>query len=128
VVQRNDLTKELMRRSKNYTLDRGTNILDMPTVHDSKTGEIVHLGSHRKFNDYVDGLLSKKIEKLTRNGEISLDKVKVNDIDKAVCQVEDTLREQIKNRTLPRDILEPLEGGGFKISEGNQNDKGDKIV
>jgi A nuclease family of the HNH/ENDO VII superfamily with conserved AHH len=128
VVQSNDLTKELMRRSKKYTLDRGSNILDMPTLHNPKTGEIVHLGSHDNFNEYADELLNQQIEKLTRNRAIPLEKVKVNDLDKAVRQVEDTLREQIKNRTLPRDILEPLEGGGFKISEGNQNDKGDKIV
>jgi A nuclease family of the HNH/ENDO VII superfamily with conserved AHH len=128
VVQRNQLTQELMKRSKKYTLDRGTNILDMPTLHDPKTGEIVHLGSHQRFNKYVDGLLNEQIRDLTRGKTIPLSDVKVNDLDKAVRQVEDTLREQIKNRTLPRDILEPLENGGFKISEGNQKHQGDEIA
>jgi hypothetical protein len=128
VVQLNDLTKELMRRSKNYTLDRGTNILDMPTLHNPRTGEIVHLGSHEKFNGYTDELLNRQIEKLTRDGAIPLEKVKVNDIDKAVRQVEDTLREQIKNRTLPESVLKELEGGGFKISEGIQDSQGGEVV
>jgi A nuclease family of the HNH/ENDO VII superfamily with conserved AHH len=117
VVRDNPLTAELMKRSKKYTLDRGTNILDMPTVHDPKTGEIVHLGSHKKFNDYVDELLNEQADFLTRGKTISLDKIKVNDIDESVRQVEDTLREQIKNRTLPESILKELEGGAFGISE-----------
>jgi hypothetical protein len=128
VVQRNRLTKELMRRSKNYTLDRGTNILDMPTLHNPKTGEIVHLGSHDEFNKYAERLLDRKIERLTGDGAISLDKVNINDIDKAVRQVEDTLREQIKNRTLPNSVLKELEGGGFKISESIQDSQGDKVA
>jgi A nuclease family of the HNH/ENDO VII superfamily with conserved AHH len=128
VVQRNDLTKELMRRSKNYTLDRGTNILDMPTLHNPKTGEIVHLGSHDEFNKYAERLLDQKVERLTGDGAIPLDKVNINDIDKAVRQVEDTLREQIKNRTLPESVLKELEGGGFKISESIQDSQGDKVA
>jgi hypothetical protein len=118
VVQDNELTRQLMTRSKTYTLDRGRNILDMPTVHDPKTGKIVHLGSHKKFNDYVDGLLDQKIDKLTGDGAIPLEKVKVEDIDKAVRQVEDLLRDQITNHTLPKNVLKELEGGGFGISKG----------
>jgi A nuclease family of the HNH/ENDO VII superfamily with conserved AHH len=117
VVRENELTRELMRRSKTYTLDRGTNILDMTTLHNPKTREIVHLGSHKKFNDYVSGLLNKKVDILTGDGAIPLAKVKVENLDKAVRQVEDTLRSQIRNRTLPSDILELLEGGGYRISE-----------
>jgi A nuclease family of the HNH/ENDO VII superfamily with conserved AHH len=70
VVRENDLTRELMRRSKTYTLDRGTNILDMTTLHNPKTKEIVHLGSHKKFNDYVNGLLNLEIRNLTGDGAI----------------------------------------------------------
>jgi A nuclease family of the HNH/ENDO VII superfamily with conserved AHH len=128
VVQRNDLTKELMRRSKNYTLDRGTNILDMPTLHNPKTGEIVHSGSHDKFNNYVNGLLNRELNNLTRGKTIPLSNVKVNDIDKAVRQVEDTLREQIKNRTLPKSVLKELEGGGFKISDSIQDYPGGEVA
>ncbi len=118
VVRENRLTKELMKRSKIYTLDRGTNILDMPVVHDPKTGKIVHLGSHPKFNKHVDGLLNLEIRDLTGRGAIPLDKVKVEDINKALRHVEDRLRDQITKRTLPKDILKELEGGGFGISEG----------
>jgi hypothetical protein len=121
VVKDNPLTKELMKRSKTYTLDRGTNILDMPMVHDPKTREIVHLGSHPKFNNYVNGLLGQSVDVLTRGRTIPLSKVKVGDMDAALQQVENMLRSQIKNRTLPPDILELIEGGGFKISEGSQN-------
>jgi A nuclease family of the HNH/ENDO VII superfamily with conserved AHH len=128
VVRDNDLTRELMSRSKTYTLDRGPNILDMPTVHDPKTGKIVHLGSHDKFNDYVKGLLNRKTERLTRDRTIPLEKVKVEDIDKAVRQVEDLLRDQITNHTLPKDILKELEGGGFGISEGIQDPQRGEIA
>jgi A nuclease family of the HNH/ENDO VII superfamily with conserved AHH len=128
VVRDNLLTQELMSRSKKYTLDRGTNILDMPTIHDPKTGEIVHLGSHEKFNEYVDGLLNLEIRNLTGGGAIPLKKVKVNDIDKALRQVEDTLRDQITNHTLPKDILKELEGGGFGISEGIQDSQRGEIA
>jgi A nuclease family of the HNH/ENDO VII superfamily with conserved AHH len=124
VVRDNPLTKQLMKRSQTYTLDRGTNILDMPTVHDPKTGEIVHLGSHSKFNRYVDRLLNQQVDKLTRNRTVQLDQVDVGELDKAIRQVENTLRSQIKNRTLPREILDLLEGGGFKISEENQDARG----
>jgi A nuclease family of the HNH/ENDO VII superfamily with conserved AHH len=128
VVQRNRLTQELMKRSKTYTLDRGTNILDMPTLHNPKTGEIVHLGSHENFNIYVDELLNQQTRRLTGRGTIPIEKVKVEDIDKAVRQVEDNLRLQIKNRTLPESVLKELEGGGFKISESIQDSQGDKIA
>jgi hypothetical protein len=128
VVQRNDLTKELMKRSKTYTLDRGSNILDMPTVHDPKTGETVHLGSHRKFNDYVNRLLDQETDKLTRGRTIPLDEVKIEDLDSAVRKVEDNLRTRIKNRTLPEGILEPLESGGFKISDANRDSPKDEVV
>jgi A nuclease family of the HNH/ENDO VII superfamily with conserved AHH len=128
VVQSNDLTKELMRRSKNYTLDRGSNILDMPTLHDPTTGEIVHLGSHDKFNEYANELLNREFNNLTRGKTIPLSNVKVNDLDKAVRQVEDTLREQIKNRTLPESVLKELEGGGFKISNSIQDSQGGEVA
>jgi hypothetical protein len=118
VVRDNLLTRQLMKRSKTYTLDRGTNILDMPVVHDPKTGKIIHLGSHPKFNKHVDGLLNLEVENLTGGRTIPLEQVKVEDIDKALRQVEDTLRNQIMNHTLPKDILKELEGGGFGISEG----------
>jgi A nuclease family of the HNH/ENDO VII superfamily with conserved AHH len=118
VVRENRLTKELMKRAKTYTLDRGTNILDMPVVHDPKTGKIVHLGSHPKFNKHVDGLLNLEIRDLTGRGAIPLEKVKVEDINKALRHVEDRLRDQITKRTLPKDILKEIEGGGFGISEG----------
>jgi hypothetical protein len=128
VVRENLLTQELMRRSKTYTLDRGTNILDMPTVHDPKTGEIVHLGSHPGFNKYVDGLLNLEIGNLTGDGAIPLEKVKMEDIDKALRQVEDLLRDQIINRTLPKNVLKELEGGGFGISEGFKDSQRGEIV
>ena len=128
VVRDNLLTRQLMKRSKTYTLDRGPNILDMPVVHDPKTGKIVHLGSHEKFNEYVDGLLNLEIENLTGGRTIPLEKVKVEDIDKALRQVEDMLRDQITNHKLPKDILKELEGGGFGISEGIQDPQRGEIA
>jgi hypothetical protein len=128
VVRNNDLTRELMRRSKNYTLDRGTNILDMPQVYNRQTGEIVHLGSHPKFNDHVRTLLDQKIRDLTRGGGVPLEQVDVRELDKALRQVEDTLRSQIRNRTLPKGLLQELEGGGFKISDGNQDPQGGNVA
>jgi hypothetical protein len=128
VVSDNPLTQELMRRSKTYTLDRGTNILDMTTMHNPKTREIVHLGSHPKFNKYVDGLLNQKAERLTGDGAIPLEQVKVEAIDKAVRQVENTLRDQIINHTLPKDILKELEGRGFSLSKGIQDPQGEEIA
>ena len=128
VIRDNPLTRQLMKRSKTYTLDRGPNILDMPVVHDPKTGKIIHLGSHRKFNKYVDGLLNEEIGNLTRGRTIPLEKVKVEEIDKALRQTEDLLRDQITNHTLPNDILKELEGGGYGISEGIQDPQRGEIA
>jgi hypothetical protein len=128
VVRDNRLTQELMRRSRNYTLDRGTNILDMPQVYSRQTGEIVHLGSHDKFNNYVRRLLDKKVEALTQGGSRALDKVDVKALDKALRDVEDTLRDQIRNRTLPKELLQELEGGGFKISQETQETRGGNVA
>ncbi len=128
VVRDNEITRELMSRSKTYTLDRGPNILDMPQVHSPKTGEIVHLGSHPKFNKYVETLLNQKATQLTRGRTIPLDQVNVKDLDNALRQVEDKLREQIINRTLPKDILKDLEGGGFSISEGIKDPQGGEFA
>jgi A nuclease family of the HNH/ENDO VII superfamily with conserved AHH len=128
VVRDNRLTQELMRRSRNYTLDRGTNILDMPIAHNPATGEIVHLGSHDKFNNYVRRLLDQKVEALTQGGSKPLDKVDVKALDKALRDVEDTLRGQIRNRTLPKELLQELEGGGFKISQETQETRGGNVA
>jgi hypothetical protein len=128
VVRENELTKELMKRSKKYTLDRGTNILDMPTAHNPKTREIVHLGSHDRFNKYVTNLLNEQIQDLTDRGAIKLQQVKVENLDKAVRQVEDMLRDQIKNRTLLPDVLKEIDGGGIRISQDIQKTKGEEIA
>jgi hypothetical protein len=128
VVSRHELTRELMKKSKTYTLDRGTNILDMPTAHDPKTGEIVHLGSHQKFNDYVQQLLDRKVRDLTQGRIKPLDTVDVKALDKALREVEDTLRIQIRNRTLPPEILEILEGGGLKLSEEPRQSQGGAVA
>jgi hypothetical protein len=73
----------------------------------------------------VRTLLNEQVDFLTRGKTIPLERVKVEDLDRAVRQVEDLLRNQIKNRTLPPGILEPFEGGGFKIGEAPQNIQGE---
>ena len=67
-----------------YTIDRGTNILDMPNVH-TPPGDVVHLGSHPSFNDYVTGLLNQSAETLTGRGMRALDSVTPAELERATA-------------------------------------------
>ncbi|NOK18349.1 AHH domain-containing protein [Corallococcus carmarthensis] len=62
VAQKHPLIRKAMERLEGYTIDRGTNILDMP-CKDPK-GKIMHLGSHPKYNSDVTPLPDDALEAL----------------------------------------------------------------
>lgn len=115
VAQENVLTKEALKRVQNYTPDRGPNMIAMPTKR--VPGEpIIHNGSHPLFDKYVSGMLEEQTLRLTRKGQLPIEQVAPELIDKAIREVEDTLRFQIQHKRLPPNILKELEEGGMKLS------------
>jgi hypothetical protein len=59
VAQHHPLIQEALKRLKGYTIDRGTNIIDMPVTANrlKPMDRIVHLGSHPEWNKYVTSKL-----------------------------------------------------------------------
>lgn len=115
VAQASPLVREALARVKGYTIDRGTNILDMPVVRNA-ADDIVHHGSHPLFNTWVKGRLDRALEQVTRDGEIPLNQVQPTAIDQALHGVENFIRNAIKNKTVPPEVLKELEAGGMKLS------------
>jgi predicted chitinase len=114
VVRNHPLTLEAMKRVSGYTLDRGTNILDMPIIKNLRE-DIIHSGSHPEFNNYVSQRLDLAVQALTNRGATPLSSVNPVKIDEALHGVENYVRSAIQNKTLPPKVLRELEEGGVKL-------------
>ncbi|WP_216672396.1 AHH domain-containing protein [Corallococcus exiguus] len=117
VAQRHPLIRKALERLEGYTIDRGTNILDMP-CKDPK-GKIMHLGSHPKYNSYVTTLLDDALESL----DDALGKRKPGsnlsprEIEDALLEIEMNLREAIESGNLPMDVLKELSEDGIVVGK-----------
>ncbi|MBZ4371091.1 AHH domain-containing protein [Corallococcus interemptor] len=115
VAQKHPMIRKAMERLESYTLDRGTNILDMPCK--DPQGKIMHLGSHPKYNSYVTTLLDDALEAL----DDSLGKRKPGssltprEIEDAILEIELNLREAIETGNLPVDVLKELREDGIVV-------------
>ncbi|WP_084737213.1 AHH domain-containing protein [Cystobacter ferrugineus] len=116
VAQKNPLIREAYERLSNYTIDRGSNMLDMPSaVEHVDDGIYVHLGSHKNYSNHVDDLLTKELNGLTQGGKILQRDVKLELIERAIKKVEDKLRNQIKNGGLPDKVVKELIEDGIHV-------------
>jgi hypothetical protein len=117
VAQKHPLIRKAMERIEGYTIDRGTNILDMPSK--DPMGQIMHLGSHPKYNSYVATLLDDALTVL----DDALSKRKPGsvltpaEIENAILEIETSLREAIETGNLPADVLKELVEDGIVVGK-----------
>ncbi|MBN9687169.1 MULTISPECIES: AHH domain-containing protein [unclassified Corallococcus] len=117
VAQKHPLIRKALERIEGYTIDRGTNILDMPCKNPK--GKIMHLGSHPKYNSYVTTLLDDALESLDdalskRKPGSSLTPREIQD---ALLEVEMNLREAIESGGLPMEVLKELSEDGIVVGK-----------
>jgi hypothetical protein len=73
----------------------------------------VHNGSHPNFDGWVTQQLQAAEQRVTRR--LPLDEVTPEVLDSALRDVENLIRQAIRNKTLPEKALKELEGGGQKL-------------
>lgn len=111
VAQHHSLIREALERLEGYTIDRGTNMLDMPVTKNTE-GRILHLGSHPEYNKYV---ISKLDDAVSRLGAPS--KLPPQVIDDVIRKVEDALRKEIETGRLPPKVLKELTEDGIPVGK-----------
>ncbi|RKH74875.1 hypothetical protein D7X99_40130 [Corallococcus sp. AB032C] len=67
VAQSHPLIRTAMERLKGYTIDRGSNVLDMPSGINVE-GQLIHSGSHPRYSDFVRARLELGWKSLSRKG------------------------------------------------------------
>src|SRR5690606_3961748 len=107
IAQTHALLKEAIKRLEDYTIDRGANILDMPTGKNPGQ-QLSHLGKHPKYTRFVSSKLDNLQRELTKNGKVALDDVKPADIDAGLKRIEQQLRKAIEAGDLPPEVLREL--------------------
>jgi len=109
IAQRHPLLREALERLEGYTIDRGTNMLDMPVAKNPE-GRILHLGSHPEYNKYVTAKLNVQVSGLGVPSKLT---PKV--IDDALRKVENELRKAIESGNLPPKVLKELIEDGIPV-------------
>lgn len=108
-------TVQALARLEKYTIDRGTNMIDMPAAKNPE-GLIMHLGGHPKYSRYVGQMLDRATESaLIKSGKKALDEVAPEAIDRALQKVEETLIREIKSNSLPPEVLKELIEDGILV-------------
>jgi len=116
VAQENALIREAYERLQGYTIDRGRNMIGMPSSAKHVDNEIyVHLGSHPNYSAHVGKLLTEAVNRLTGSGKTLLRDVKIEKIEAEIIKVEDKLRSQIESGTLPDQVVKELLEDGVPI-------------
>ncbi|PTL85985.1 hypothetical protein DAT35_03080 [Vitiosangium sp. GDMCC 1.1324] len=116
VAQMHELVKEALERLESYTIDRGTNILDMPAFKNDGQ-QIMHLGSHPKYSRFVGSKLDKALREITRDKKIALRSVKPEELNRALMEVEAELRKAIESGNLPDEVLKELLEDGVPVGK-----------
>lgn len=111
VAQRHPLVREALKRLKGYTIDRGTNIVDMPTAPNAE-GRIVHLGSHPEYSKYVVAEIDKVMQKSGFKTPLS---VRPEQLHELLLKVESSLRRSIESGDLPPRVLKELIEDGIPV-------------
>ena len=117
IAQADPLIMEALKRLKGYTIDRGINILDMPSAW-NEAGELAHLGQHPQYSKLVAAELNQATNELLQNGMRTLEDVSTAELDAAISQVEADLRNMFKNKDkrLPMKEIEKDGKKFFKLA------------
>jgi hypothetical protein len=113
VAQRHPLVREALKRLKGYTIDRGTNIIDMPTTPNAE-GRIVHLGSHPEYNKFVTAEIDRAMRRAGFDTPFS---IKPELLHELLLKVEDSLRKAIEGGNLPPKVLKELLEDGIPVGK-----------
>jgi A nuclease family of the HNH/ENDO VII superfamily with conserved AHH len=108
------LIQEALDRVNGYTIDRGTNIIDMPAAPNAQ-GQLLHLGSHPEYSKYVISQLEEELHRLTVGRTRPLSTLSSATIESAIQQVEDGLRRAIEAQTLPPEVIKELYEDGILV-------------
>lgn len=112
IAQQHPLLREALERVKGYTIDRGTNILDMPVTKNVE-GKLSHSGQHPLYSKYVSARLDTAQRALLKQGPQASWTPKA--IEDAIQKVENELRKAIETGTLPIDVLKELREDGIVV-------------
>jgi uncharacterized protein YceH (UPF0502 family) len=116
IVQSHPLTREALERVEGYTVDRGSNVLDMPSAA-NEAGEIMHLGSHPKYSKLVTSKLDQALQEVSRGGKLALPNISSEAINKVLSRVETELRKAIETGNLPKEVLKELLEDGIPVGK-----------
>jgi hypothetical protein len=117
IAQSHPLVREALERLQKYTIDRGTNMLDMPSAPNQE-GLLMHLGSHNKYSRHVVKLLDDAMEDaLAESGKRALREVPAELIDRAILEVEKRLRSAIETNSLPPEVIKELIEDGILVGK-----------
>ncbi|WP_208721353.1 AHH domain-containing protein [Corallococcus aberystwythensis] len=106
IAQKHPLLRMALKRVEGFTIDRGTNILDMPlakTAPMKNMQKFMHMNSHSNYSKHVIMKLDHALSKLGPGSKLTPEA-----IDKAILEVEDSLRKAIQSRSLPREVLKEV--------------------
>ncbi|RKH56493.1 hypothetical protein D7W81_33685 [Corallococcus aberystwythensis] len=118
VAQTHPLIRTAMERLKGYTIDRGSNILDMPSGINVE-GQLIHSGSHPLYSKFVETRLDAARKILRMKGPASHWTPKL--IEDAILKVENELREAIQSGSLKEPVIKVIqEQRGGKVITGKK--------
>jgi len=111
VAQSHPLVREALERLKGYTVDRGTNMIDMPSAPNAQ-GQVMHLGSHPNYSKYVYNKITQAERALG-----PLRKVSPERLHKALLDIETGLRKAIHSGDLPDQVVKELLEDGIVVGK-----------
>ncbi|MBN9687746.1 MULTISPECIES: AHH domain-containing protein [unclassified Corallococcus] len=118
VAQSHPLIRMAMERLKGYTIDRGSNILDMHSGLNVE-GQLIHSGSHPFYSNFVNARLDRALSKLRMKGPASSWTPQV--IEEAILKVENELRQAIESGSLKEPAIKVIqEQRGGKVLTGRK--------
>ncbi|NNC15014.1 AHH domain-containing protein [Corallococcus exiguus] len=118
VAQSHPLLRTAMERLKGYTIDRGSNILDMHSGLNVE-GRLIHSGSHPLYSEFVRARLEVAWDKLGAKGPPASWTPKV--IEEAILKVENELRQAIQSGSLKEPVIKVIqEQRGGRVLTGKK--------
>ncbi|TNV60594.1 AHH domain-containing protein, partial [Corallococcus exiguus] len=118
IAQTHPLIRTAMERLKGYTIDRGSNILDMHSGLNVE-GKLIHSGSHPRYSKFVETRLDDALRKLRTKGPSSSWTPKV--IEEAILKIENELRQAIQSGSLKEPVIKMIqEQRGGRVLTGKK--------
>ncbi|NPD28512.1 AHH domain-containing protein [Corallococcus exiguus] len=118
VAQKHPLTRMAMERLKGYTIDQGSNILDMHSGLNVE-GQLIHSGSHPRYSKFVETQLDGALRNLSKRGSPS--SWTPNVIEEAILKVEHELRQAIQSGSLKEPVIKVIqEQRGGRVLTGKK--------